>query len=1059
MKQTLSLLMTCLLLPFLLQGQTFDLQLLHGMKARSIGPGGMSGRVTAIDVNLQNPHRIYVGTASGGLWLSEGGGTDWKPIFDKEKVASIGAIAINQANPDEIWVGTGEGNPRNSQTQGAGVYKSLDGGKTWKLMGLEKTRVIHRIIIHKDNPNIVYVGAMGPAWGDSKDRGVYRTKDGGKTWEQILFINERTGAADFDVDPSNANKLFVNMWEYRRWPWIFKSGGEGSGLYVTLDGGDNWTKLGEKNGLPKGEIGKVGIAIATNQPNIVYALVESKKNALYRSNDGGNMFKKVADKNIGGRPFYYWDLAVDPTNENRLYNVGGSVLISEDGGKTSKTFLGFDKIHVDHHAWWIHPTNPNFMIDGNDGGLAITRDKGKTWQFAENIPVAQFYHITVDDNIPYNVMGGMQDNGTWRGPAYTWRNGGIRNDYWQEIGFGDGFDVVVEKDNNRYVYCQWQGGNLFRVDLETGAQEWVKPYHPEGKFLRFNWNAGIAQDPMDPNIIYFGSQYLHKSIDRGRSWEIISPDLTTNDPEKQKQKDSGGLTYDVTGAENYTTIIAIAASPIEEGVIWVGTDDGNIQITKDGGKNWNNTTNNLRGVPKGSWVPQIHASKYNKGEAVAVINNYRRDDWTPYLYKTTNYGQTWQNMVHKDSIWGYCLSWIQDPIEPKLQFLGTEFGLYVTIDGGKNWKKWTNGYPNNVSTIDLQIHPREQDLVVGTFGRAAYILDDIRPLRTLAQKGAKVLEQALYVYPIPDTYLANYNEASATRFSGNAIYAGENRNYGAMISFSVKELLKKDTSKTAPDLKEAKVAIIDSSGDTIRNFTAKVKPGLNRFHWNLRRNGVRLPMQPKPEKKDAPIPSGRYVISGVYQVAINYGDHVAIESVTVHADPRIEVKQYEVKEMYVLQDEFYKHVKALTGAMDNLRAAKKRIKSVTKMTEEQIEKEETIKAFKEMTKPLSKKIDSLMFLVMPDESVQGIFNDPGMLSSKLFRAGAYLDPSFGGQNPSFSTPSPTAKLAIKDIQNQILDFVTLVNDFFEDKWSGFEKEVNGLDLEIIQAIKPVSVQK
>ncbi|MEM1122596.1 MAG: hypothetical protein AAGJ18_19285, partial [Bacteroidota bacterium] len=971
----------------LLFSQKLDLTLLKGMQARNIGPAGMSGRVTAIDVNLKNPNIIYAGTASGGLWKSEGGGVDWTPIFDSVKVASIGAIAINQKNPNEIWVGTGEGNPRNSMTSGAGLYHSLDAGKTWKYMGLEKTRNIHRIIIHRDNPKVIYVGALGAAWGDSKDRGVYRSKDGGKNWEQVLYINERTGAADFDVDPSNPDKMFVNMWEHRRWPWFFKSGGEGSGLHVTLDGGDTWKKLDDKNGLPKGEVGKIGIAVAKNKPNVVYALVESKKNALYRSDDGGNKFVKMADKNIGSRPFYYWDLAVDPTNENRVYSVASSVWLSEDGGKSFNILLGFDKVHVDHHAWWIHPENPNWMMCGNDGGLYQTKDQGKTWAFAENIPVGQFYHISVDDNIPYNVMGGMQDNGTWRGPAYTWRNGGIRNDYWQEIGFGDGFDVMVEKGNDRYVYCMWQQGNIFRMDLETGGQTWMKPYHPEGEFLRFNWNAGVATDPLNVGTIYMGSQYLHKSTDRGQSWEIISPDLTTNDPEKQKQTESGGLTYDATGAENHTTIIAIAPSPRKNGVIWVGTDDGNLQLTQDGGKTWTNVIDNLRGVPKGSWIPQVHASKYAEGEAYVVINNYRRDDWTPFLYRTRDFGKTWENLAANKDIWGYALSFVQDPIEPKLQFLGTEFGLYVSVDEGKNWTKWTNGYPNNVSTMDMQIQSREHDLVIGTYGRAAWVLDDIRPLRAMAQKGTQLLEQPLTVYPIPDTYLANFNEAAGTRFAGDAIFAGENRDYGAMISYSIKEVLQKDTTDKDGKTQKLMVEIADTKGTVLRKMELKdLKKGLHRFHWNLRKDGIRFPGAPKPKDKEALPPAGRNVMPGVYRVTLNYGDHSASQLVTVHADPRIEVKQHEIAENYAAADAFEKHVMALTKTVDNLNDAKKRIKSVTGMVKEQLEHESAKKAFMETTKPLEQHLDSLLFLVMPDRKIQGIYRNPDMLTSKLFAA-------------------------------------------------------------------------
>jgi len=412
--------------------QKLDMDKLKDLKARSIGPAGMSGRVTSIDVVHNQSEIIFVGTASGGLWKSESGGVEWKPVFDKEKVASIGAVAIDQSNPDIIWAGTGEGNPRNSLNGGFGIFKSIDGGKTWKLMGLEKTRHIHRVIVHPTNSDIVYVGAIGTPWGPHPERGVFKTTDGGKTWEKVLFVNELTGAADLVMDPSNPNKLFAAMWEHHRWPWFFKSGGEGSGLYMTIDGGKNWKKLKDKDGLPKGELGRIGLAIARSNPKIIYAYIESKKNAIYRSVDGGYKWEKRGDNNIGGRPFYYAEIFVDPQNENRLYSLFSRVNISEDGGKTFSQLIGWN-IHPDHHAWWIHPEDPDFMINGNDGGMAITHDRGKTWRFITNLPVAQFYHINVDNELPYNVYGGMQDNGSWRGPAYTWTSGGIINTYWDNL--------------------------------------------------------------------------------------------------------------------------------------------------------------------------------------------------------------------------------------------------------------------------------------------------------------------------------------------------------------------------------------------------------------------------------------------------------------------------------------------------------------------------------------------------------------------------------------------------------------------------------------------------
>ncbi|MGA9239914.1 WD40/YVTN/BNR-like repeat-containing protein, partial [Robiginitalea sp.] len=524
MKRFLPLLM--LLVSASLFPQNFNMKLAGDLKPRNIGPGGMSGRVTAVDVVTSEPDIMYVGTASGGLWKSTSGGIKWVPIFDNESTSSIGAVAVHQANPSVVWVGTGEGNPRNSLNGGSGVYRSLDAGRSWELMGLEETRHIHRIIIDPNDPNTVYVGAIGSPWGEHPERGLYKTTDAGQTWEKILFANNKTGVADMVMDPTNPNKLLVALWEHKRDPWFFKSGGEGSGLHMTHDGGKTWKALGEKDGLPKGDLGRIGLAIAPGNPEIIYALIESKKNALYKSQDGGFTWKKINDKSdIGDRPFYYSDIFVDPQNENRVYSVFTYVNVSEDGGKNFEQLMpayGADNgVHPDHHAWWIHPDDGKFMIDGNDGGLNITRDGGRTWRFIGNLPVGQFYHISVDNEFPYNVYGGMQDNGSWRGPAYVWRAQGIRNSYWQEIAFGDGFDVVPDLEDSRYGYAMSQQGFVRRYDWMTGNDYSVRPTPPDADTeLRFNWNAGIGQDPFDSKTVYFGSQFVHKSTDKGLTWEV-----------------------------------------------------------------------------------------------------------------------------------------------------------------------------------------------------------------------------------------------------------------------------------------------------------------------------------------------------------------------------------------------------------------------------------------------------------------------------------------------------------------------------------------------------------
>ena len=844
--------------------QQIDIKKLKGMKPRAIGPAGMSGRITAIDAVHADPDIIYVGAASGGVWKSESGGIDWKPVFDDQSLQGIGAIAIQQSNPDVIWVGTGEGNPRNSLNGGYGIYKSLDGGKTWKSMGLQKTRNIHRIIIDKDDPNTIYVGAIGSPWGEHPERGVFKTTDGGKTWSKSLFVNNKTGAADLVVDPTNPNKLIAAMWEHRRKPWTFNSGGEGSGLYITYDGGDNWTKKTDEDGLPKGNLGRMGIGIAPSNPNIVYALVESKKNALYRSDDGGAKWKKINDKpGIGNRPFYYSDIFVDPVNENRIYSVFTYVNVSEDGGKSFKQLMPAYNtnvgVHPDHHAWWIHPENANFMIDGNDGGLNITKDRGKTWRFIENLPVGQFYHISYDMEYPYNLYGGMQDNGSWAGPAYVLKAQGIRNAYWQEISFGDGFDVVPDPNDSRYGYSMSQQGFVVRYDRKTGNGKIVRPTHPDPNVkLRFNWNSAISIDPHDNKTIYFGSQFVHKSLNKGHEWDIISPDLTTNDPSKQKQHESGGITMDATGAENHTTILAITPTKLEKGLLWVGTDDGLIQLTRDGGANWTNVTPKNKNFPKGSWIAQIKASSFNAGEAYAVVNNYRNFDFRPYLFRTRDYGKTWQSLLDKKGeLFGYSLSLIQDPIQKNLLFLGTENGLYFSIDEGKNWTKWTEGYPS-VPTMDLDIHPREHDLVIGTFGRSFYVLDDIRPLRELAERGAAELNKILNVYKAPNAFINQIQQASGTRFGGNAMFNGENRDRGAMISYSIAKSSSNENSTSESDEKETEkkndsitVKIYNTSNELIRTLKQKApkENGIHRMYWRLREKGVRNPSR-RPTRRE-----------------------------------------------------------------------------------------------------------------------------------------------------------------------------------------------------------------
>ena len=1041
------LLLAGLFFSMTLPAQQPDISKMKGLHFRNIGPAGMSGRVTAVDVNLKDRKIIFAGTASGGLWRSKDGGTTWKPVFDKENVLSIGAVTIDQSNPDIVWAGTGEGNPRNSMNLGGGLYRSLDGGDTWELMGLEKTHCIYRIIVSPVNSDIVYVGAIGSPWGPHPERGLYRTLDGGKTWKKILYANEQTGVADMVIDPYNPKKLFVAMWQHRRWPWFFKSGGEGSGLYVTRDGGDTWKKLGPDDGLPEGELGRIGLAIARNKPDVVYAFIESKKNGLYRSDDGGKHWHLQGTKNIGDRPFYYADIYVDPSNENRVYTLFSRVNVSEDGGKTFKPLISYN-IHPDHHAWWIDPDNPDFMIDGNDGGMAITRDRGRTWRFVANLPVGQFYHISVDNELPYNVYGGLQDNGSWRGPAYVWASGGIVNAYWQDLYGGDGFDVLPDPSDPRYCYAMSQQGYVGRVDLETGYTRSIRPVHPEGKTLRFNWNAAIAADPFDKNTIYFGSQYLFKSPDHGNTWELISPDLTTGDTSRLKQLYSGGLTYDVTGAENFETIIAIAPSTLEKGVIWVGTDDGNLQLTRDGGKTWTNLSAKLKDVPQGSWIPQIRASTYHAGEAFVVINNYRRNDFTPYLYHTTNYGKTWERMVDGEDVSNYVLSFIQDPVEPKLMFLGTENGLYVSLDGGKSWTHWTEGYPAGVSTMDLAIQPREADLVVGTFGRAVWILDDIRPLRALAHDGISLLDQPLHVFDPPEAWEVSRKNAPGYFSGGDTYFSGENRMPGATITYAVKEgNPEKRSEGDKKKEKKVKVWVINSQGDTVRTLTDTPTSGINRLHWFLDRKGYRFPGSPRRQRPGSQRGGGGYVLPGTYKLVFSYEKQKDSTMITVKGDPRLNIDPQVIVANRKLYEPVMKKMEVLADAVDNIRSCEKIMQEVQKMNADK--KDSAYKAFRKTAKVTSDSLKAIKSVLFPDENVQGIFRNPNLVTSRL--RGLY------SMMYEIEPLNATQKLVLKQSDKLITRTVQRIQNFLDHEWKAYRTAAEGVGLTPFKKMKPLKL--
>jgi len=1063
-----------------------DSDLLEGLKARAIGPAAIGGRIAAIDVVQSNPNHIVIGVGTGGVWISKSGGLAWEPVFDEQAVASIGAIAINQSNPDIIWVGTGEGNTRNSTSIGGGIYKSIDGGKSWQLMGLENSERINRIALHPTNSDIAYVAALGTLWGSNTQRGVFRTSDGGKSWQKILFVDETTGATDIKMDPSNPDKLIAGMWQFQRKPYHFKSGGPGSGMYITLDGGNSWTEKTEEDGLPSGELGRMVFSFSLAAPERIYALVEAKKSALLRSDDGGNSWSKVNEEyNIADRPFYYTEIAADPQNPDRVYNIATRLRVSIDGGKSFELNPVIDccapgnTIHIDNHAFWINPSDPRHLIIGNDGGIAISHDRGTTWRFVRNLPLAQFYHIAVDNEHPYNIYGGLQDNGSWRGPSEIWISAGIRNLHWQEVGFGDGFDTIPDPENARAGYVMSQGGFLMRYDLDKGVQKLIRPApHGPDISLRFNWNAGFEQDPFDPATIYYGSQYMHKSTDRGLTWTVLSDDLTSNDPDMQTYTTSGGLTSDVTAAENYTSIVAVAASKLQKGVIWVGTDDGRVHITRDGGESWSRINERVRGVPEGAWVPMITPSPHDAGTAFVVFDDHRRGNMSSYVYRVEDFGRRWVSLS-TDELSGYALSVLQDSVNPDLLFIGTEFGLFVSIDGGKSWTKFTAGVPT-VSVMDMAIQERENDLVLGTHGRSVFVIDDYSALRDISESDFDKRLKLLTATP-GQQYATS--PTSSTRFTGNGEFRGPNEPYGVMLTFVAsgddlvhpdkdKERARKiakrqaagpdsdDDSDEGSDEKKDKpvkitVKVSDSSGKLIRTFKREVHQGINRITWGMQSDGIR----PAPggdrnddDDDDDGLPPGPEVVPGTYSIELTLGDASGTIEATVLGDPRYDLSADELMANYQARMDLQKLTEASVSALERIDNARKDVATITNLIGNQPDAKdnELLKDLKKQATDTKKGLDDLEKLFRTPEETKGIVFDDDKIASHIGMAGFYVA-------SASHAPSPTAEIYVANARTALEAGLAAVNHYMSNEVAGLSAAVNEAGIILLKPSDPVEM--
>ncbi|MCH7903077.1 MAG: hypothetical protein IH944_00760 [Armatimonadetes bacterium] len=824
-------------------------QFLTELSPRELGPTTMGGRVSDLAVYEKDPRIFFVATASGGVWKTTSAGVSFSPVFEKEGSSATGAVAIDQNNPDLVWVGTGEQNSRNSSSWGDGVYKSTDGGATWTNMGLAETKHISEIIIHPENSDIVFIAALGHLWGENEERGIYRTEDGGQTWEKILYEGPRSGFIDLDMSPSDPDTLLAVSWERMRWAYKWASGGESSYIYKSTDGGDTWKKV--MDGIPGGDTGRIGISIMHSKPSIVIATVEKAREGtgrdrkqiggLFKSTNGGNSWEKIND--INPRPFYFSMPMQDPLDEDRIYVIATSFHFSEDGGETFKTMSM--PIHVDHHAIWINPTDSNHMIIGNDGGVAQTRDRGVTWDHLNNLRAAQFYAIGVDMRKPYWVYGGLQDNGSWAGPTQTMQGGVVSSDFYR-VGGGDGFYVQVDPNDWRFVYSESQGGRVNRLNQQTGERRSIRPRVAQGEpRLRFNWSTPIHISPHNSKIIYVGSQYLHRSLDQGDVWQTISPDLTTDDEDKQSPR--AGVTPEDTGAERHCTITSISESPITPGLLWVGTDDGNLQMSRDGGHTWTDLTASIPGLPANTWVSRVRASKFNEGRCYVTFDGHRNDDYTPYVYVTDDFGENWENITSTIPDGNSVYVIVEGEQNENFLAVGTEFGLFMSLDRGIIWHRYETGNWPTVRVDDLVIHPRNLDLVIGTHGRALWIV----PVDALEQLTNDNLSEDVFLCEPQSVLLLGYTTRRS--WSGNRTFVSPNSQPSASIYYFLADATEEDVTITILDAAGEPVAELEGSGDA----------GLNKVRWVPRRR--------------------RRIVEGMYKVVLTVGDLERTTSIRVES--------------------------------------------------------------------------------------------------------------------------------------------------------------------------------
>ncbi|MBC7863690.1 MAG: glycosyl hydrolase [Bacteroidia bacterium] len=910
------------------------------MAGRQIGPAEMSGRITCIDAVNATPRIIYVGTAGGGVWKSTTAGVTFNPISDKFS-QGIGCLVIDQKNPETVYVGTGECNMRNSVGIGTGLYKTTDGGTTWLKSGLDSCERISKIIIHPTDNNTLFAAVPGALWSDSKHRGLYKSTDAGKTWTKIFYIDEKTGCADVAINPKNPDIMYMSMWQFRRTPWSFSSGGKTSALYKSIDGGKNWKKI--HNGIEGEELGRICIAIAPSEPDNVYAIAESNNTGLYKSTNGGETWvRKGGSMNVTWRPFYFSVIVVDPTDAKRIYRPSLNLSFSDDSGESfdEASFAG-GWVHSDHHAVWINPNNPSHLLLGTDGGVYQSLDRGNSWTMFGNLPVSMFYHVQYDMQEPYNVYGGLQDNGSWYAASQS--VGGIENRDWFNCGGGDGFWVQPDLTDPNIIYSEYQGGEMSRFNKKTNESKDIKPYPLAGEpKLRCNWNTPIVNSPTNPNTFYYGAQYLFRTKNKGDSWEKISPDLSTNDKKKQEQEKSGGLSVDNSGAENHCTIYSVCESPKDENLIWVGTDDGNLQVTTDGGKTWTNVVKNIVGLPATNWVSSIEASTHDKNTAFVTFDNHATGNFKPYVFKTTDLGKTWTALATSDVV-GYAHKIKQDILNSELLFLGTEIGFYVSFDAGKSWINYRAGVPLT-AIRDIAIHPKTNDVILATHGRGIIILDDITYLRSINQS---ILQKEISFVPVKQQWMGSISYGGAFPSGG---FSGDNSDGGYTFLYYLKQRVQKG---------KVKIEILDENKNVIKTIPASKRKGLNKVIWDMRGKPPRVATGVKVDVSGFVAP---VVAEGTYYVRLTVNDKVVEEKFSMMYDPKC---PHSAEDRAVAR----KATKEIFDMQEELAFVSEKIRDVKDNVGNRSNNNEKIKELKKNADPIIKKIDVILFTL--SASIEG----------------------------------------------------------------------------------------